>query len=379
MEGTTAIEALRKAYRESRPEGKPALLRALAKKDAQGAGELVRAAAAGSDPELKITALDILGTLGDPGMEAVYLEVARGGSPAVRPVALRGYLAVAKKRLEAKEQEAAFAMYERALESATGPDRSEALQGLIDAGGTKAIDRVAALLKDPALGAEAARGYVELAGKLREAGETDRAEKVLVEVVRGDFSGELRTKALRQLKEMNRDPQNAARAQGFLVDWWVVGPMEDRNGRGLERKLFPEEVIDLEKEHSIGARRYRWKTLDTISLDGKIQLAPVFRRSENVIAYAFAKFESSAPQDVVFKMGSDDGIACFLNGERIHLKDAARSLKVDEDAVPAKLVAGSNSVLLKIRNTDGDWAFAFRVTDPKGNPVDLPVTSVRAR
>jgi hypothetical protein len=308
-------------------------------------------------------------------MESTYLEVAQGGSPAVRAIAVKGYLAVARKRLDAAEKEAAFAMYGKALDIATGADRGEALKGLIAAGETKAVDRVAGLLRDPILGAEASRAYVGLAASLGKAGETERAEKILVDVVRGDFSGDLKARALTLLKDMGRDPQGLVRAQGFLIDWWVVGPMQDRDGKGLERKFFPEEVIDLEREQSIDARRYRWRSLDAISLDGKIVLTSAFRRSENVVAYAFAEVSSDAPRDVVFKMGSDDGIACWLNGERIHLKDAARSLTVDEDSVPARLAAGPNRILLKVRNSDGDWGFAFRVTDPAGNPIELPVSS----
>jgi hypothetical protein len=375
MKDSAATEALRKAYGEGRPEARPAILRALAAKDAALAEPLIREAAAGRDPELRITALDIQGALGDPAMEPVYLEVVRSGSPSVRPIALRGYLAIARKRLEAGEKDSAFAMYGRALEASSGLERGDVLGGLIESGGTKAIDQVAGLLRDPGLAAEAARKYVDLATSLGKAGEVERAAKILIDVVKGDFAGDLQSKALAGLREIGRDPQDAARDDGFLVDWWVVGPMQDREGNGLERKYFPEDGIDLEKEHSIGARRYRWKPLDMISLDGKIQLGTAFRRSENVLAYAFAEVDCASPAEVIFKMGSDEGIACWVNGERIHLKDTDRSLTVDEDSVPAKLVAGRNRILLKVRNSGGDWSFAFRITDPAGKPLALPVTS----
>ena len=106
-----------------------------------------------------------------------------------------------------------------------------------------------------------------------------------------------------------------------------------------------------------------------MAVDGRIDLLPLFRRSEKVVTYAYTEIESAGARDVLFKMGSDDGIACWLNGERIHLKNASRNLKVDEDSVKAHLTAGKNKVLLKISQRDNDWAFLFRVTDPDGKPL----------
>jgi hypothetical protein len=70
-------------------------------------------------------------------------------------------------------------------------------------------------------------------------------------------------------------------------------------------------------------------------------------------------------------MGSDDGIACWVNGRRIHLVNAARGLTVDQDAVKARIEAGRNKILLKISNGGGDWGFAFRITDPEGKPLEF--------
>ena len=108
-----------------------------------------------------------------------------------------------------------------------------------------------------------------------------------------------------------------------------------------------------------------------MSLDGRINLIPSFRRIEKVITYAYTEIDSREERSVVFKMGSDDGIACFLNGDRIHLNNVKRSLKVDEDSVKANLARGKNKILLKISNRENDWAFVFRILDAEGKPLDL--------
>ena len=108
-----------------------------------------------------------------------------------------------------------------------------------------------------------------------------------------------------------------------------------------------------------------------VSLDGRINLLTSFRRSDQVLTYAYTEIESPEAREVLFKMGSDDGMACWLNGERIHLKNVARGLQVDEDTVKARLVGGKNRILLKISNRGGDWGFAFRITDVDGNPLNI--------
>ena len=90
-----------------------------------------------------------------------------------------------------------------------------------------------------------------------------------------------------------------------------------------------------------------------------------------MITYAYTTITSPKEQDVLFKMGSDDGIACWLNDDRIHLNNAARGLQVDQDTVKARLKAGENKILLKIPNGGGDWQFSFRITDPEGTPMNL--------
>jgi hypothetical protein len=72
----------------------------------------------------------------------------------------------------------------------------------------------------------------------------------------------------------------------------------------------------------------------------------------------------------LFHVGSDDGIACFLNGERILFAPEPRAYRLDQDVAPGRLVAGKNEILLKTANVDGVWEFSVRVTDPTGKPLD---------
>jgi len=80
---------------------------------------------------------------------------------------------------------------------------------------------------------------------------------------------------------------------------------------------------------------------------------------------------SDTAREAVLKIGSDDGVALWLNGERVHLHDVARGLTVDEDVVPVTLRQGSNVLLVQVSQGGGDWGLCVRLCDAGGEPIDL--------
>ncbi len=371
LKGPEVFTALEKAYASSAAGGKPFLLQALAARDAAAAKPIIERASGDSNVDLKIAALDLLDKLDDPKLEPVYLRVAESGQDWLRPVAIKGYLLLARQKLASGAKADALPMFGKVLDLARdGGQRLDALRGLVEADDTRQLARVEGLVQDPQVGLEAARGVVKLAATLGKGGDLPGAEIRLMKIVSGDFPRELKGRAVDEMKALGLDPQRRAHREGFVVDWWVVTPLPNGDGKGLERKDFPEEVVELDKEHRVGERRFRWQQISEVTIDGRVNLVPFFRRGENVVTYAYTELESAGARDALFKMGSDDGIACWLNGERLHLNNASRGLKIDEDVVKARLKEGKNKLLLKISQTDGAWEFAFRITDPEGKPID---------
>ena len=261
-------------------------------------------------------------------------------------------------------------MFERVLgHSQSVSLRLEALERILAIGDPQSLGELERRLGDAAVGEQVARGYMDLARNLAQSGEREAAERHLMKIARGVYPRPLKDRVVKLLRELGVDPQKEAHAQGFVVNWWMVTPLPNLDGQGLARKDFPEEVIELGKEHRVEQRRYRWQEVMDLSGNGQIDLIPLFRRTQNVVTYAFSELNAAAETEVQFKLGSDGGIACWLNGERLHFKNVTRALKVDEDTIPARLKKGKNRLLLKISQESGPWAFCFRITDREGKPV----------
>ena len=60
---------------------------------------------------------------------------------------------------------------------------------------------------------------------------------------------------------------------------------------------------------------------------------------------------------IELSLGSDDGVQVWLNGERLLSKDVPRGLAADQDRVALALRAGSNLLLLKVTNREGQYGF----------------------
>jgi hypothetical protein len=56
----------------------------------------------------------------------------------------------------------------------------------------------------------------------------------------------------------------------------------------------------------------------------------------------------------------------WVNGERVSERQGRHTSEPDDVAIPVRLEAGWNRVLVKVANLDGGWAFQLRAADPDG-------------
>ncbi len=66
-------------------------------------------------------------------------------------------------------------------------------------------------------------------------------------------------------------------------------------------------------------------------------------------------------------VGSDDQVAVWINGVRVHRHNPSRGATPDEDMVPCELRAGWNQVLCKVGQHYGGWGLYLRFADPEGD------------
>lgn len=158
-----------------------------------------------------------------------------------------------------------------------------------------------------------------------------------------------------------------------LAGWHVVGPFENigpgNTCMGLGQVLPPEAGIDLKatykgkKGRSIGWLRVK---RDAIPPDGFVNLVRLLGHAEIAVAYARTVIMSNSRRRVRLTLGSDDGIAAWLNGKEVFRLEAARGAEPGQNTVMLSLRKGHNELLLKVDQKNGAWGFYAQIPGTAG-------------
>lgn len=162
------------------------------------------------------------------------------------------------------------------------------------------------------------------------------------------------------------------------VCWMVIGPFDNYNRKGFDIEYQPEkdslnQIRKASYKNSEG-QRLEWQkvTGKTIGKNrGIVDFLELYgKKSNGKLAYAWTYVKSDKNRDVKLLVGSDDGIKIWINGKQVFSHLIKRGLTPAEETVDAKLKKGWNSILLKVENDVGGWAFSFDIKDKDGNPID---------
>ncbi|MEP6672722.1 MAG: PVC-type heme-binding CxxCH protein [Chthoniobacter sp.] len=153
---------------------------------------------------------------------------------------------------------------------------------------------------------------------------------------------------------------------GTIVKWKVIGPFEN-----VWEAVHPPETDalaqdgrpDLTKKYlNAEGKEVGWNDVSGNAETGRVDLGQVFHSNGMVCAYAYAEIESPEAADGKLFAGSDDQMAVWLNGKKMHDSGASsRGFEADQDQVELHFNAGKNQLLVKVGNLSGTWEFAARL------------------
>jgi len=139
---------------------------------------------------------------------------------------------------------------------------------------------------------------------------------------------------------------------------------------------FPPQALDSPAPGTIKSpdgRDLKWRMMRGRGPDAMVDLGS----DSHSEAYAFAEIKSDAPRAVQFRVGSDDRMTLYLNGQMIHEDLSDGGWAPDEATIPAKLKAGRNVLLAKVGNSGGGWMFSVAVSgEPKGKLFEYNTKSL---
>lgn len=155
----------------------------------------------------------------------------------------------------------------------------------------------------------------------------------------------------------------------FLDGWWIAGPFDDPGKRGFDTLFGPEtggapRTVQPGKDRDVG-----WRPLAPEATSaGFTHLGAVVRPARDVAVFAATRVASPRARRAWLLVGASGALQVFVNGEPVYGDRAYHVARLDQAAVPVRLRAGNNRVLLKISHAEGRLGFYARLADdaPRG-------------
>ncbi|UCH36326.1 MAG: ThuA domain-containing protein [Armatimonadota bacterium] len=322
-------------------------------------------------PGVRTAAAEALGQLADATAAGPLRAVIERATDPLRAAALDAYVSVADALLGAGETTTAAEAYLYALGAAQAEGaKARALRGAGATGNMAALPTVkAALDADGDVAAAALEAYVQLGDAAARAGDEAQATAIYTDAA-GRTTGPQGLSAAQKLQELGVEVDVAA-MQGFITNWWIIGPFPNVNREAWGKQYFPEREVVLDKEYELDGQKLAWSAYHAEDIQAIVPLDEILSPTDNKAAYMYAEVTSPQAMKVTFKVGSDDGIKVWLNGEQVFGNNAARGVVVDQDVFEATLKQGTNDILVEVLNGGSDWDAVVRLVDEQNRPLQL--------
>lgn len=169
---------------------------------------------------------------------------------------------------------------------------------------------------------------------------------------------------------------------GFLMDWHLIGPFDNRGRAGYDTVFPPETTVDLTaqyegREMKPGEKTIaKWVPYTSSHQFGMIDFNKPIGMFKEVTGYAFTEFQSPEERDAELRLGSKDGWKVWCNGQFLFGRDEYhRGAQIDQYRLPVHLKKGANRILVKCCQNEQtetwtvEWEFQMRVCDATGTAV----------
>ena len=194
-------------------------------------------------------------------------------------------------------------------------------------------------------------------------------------------------KTIAEALRKNQEEVNIQRHFGFLSQWSIVGPFDNKDGKGFAAAFGPELDVeagkdpDLQAEYDGQLGKVQWQSIATTDDYGVVDIAKQIENYKGSLMYATTNWTSDKEQHLEIRLGTPNSWKLWVNGKLVFEREEYhRSSQLDQYRVPVILQPGKNLLMFKICQNEQtqDWAqryqFQIRICNSTGSAV-LPSTS----
>jgi outer membrane protein assembly factor BamB len=215
------------------------------------------------------------------------------------------------------------------------------------------------------------RQVAELAARGKQPETRDQAVTGLRHMLSAVHNPEGTILVMDALRKLGDDPCAQVKRAGFVCDWHLLGPVLWNQQNPIDKRLVGEPDVDMAKAVTVQGVEHGWRRSITAHSTGMMDLTRIYGPHAGHAVYAYAEVSLPQPAELALEIGSNDGFKCWFNGEEAGRFDGGREYAPAQDTLKVRGQAGRNTILLKVTQMGGGWAFGARLVTPQGEPVDL--------
>ena len=180
---------------------------------------------------------------------------------------------------------------------------------------------------------------------------------------------------------------NRKRRVMFLPDWTVLGFFDLKliakqwNIRNVLAQSCMDQDVDSVSFQMV-PKGFEWKKIQSLSNDGRINLAEVFRKNTApAAAWLVTEIEVDKDYpDARMLVGIQQYGRVFLNGKPVFVSTLKTPARTDGSNIPVQLKKGRNRIVVKTASrTPRNWFVFLRFTTAKKVPLMPPLPQVKAK
>jgi len=249
------------------------------------------------------------------------------------------------------------------LIAGTNPARAEAL--------------IAGMVNDPGreLRRDAVQRQVDAASALAKASKTNDAVAQYQAAIKSARDADQVEDIAKELKKLG-SPVSLPSVFGWVSDWKVIGPFDNKDRAGFEKVFPPEQGIDLSAEYDGLNGKVKWQDFKVTGDYGMVDLNKPIGALKEVTGYAYTEFYAEKARPVELRLGCKNGWKVWLNGKYLFGRDEYhRGAEIDQYRLAGELKPGRNTILVKLTQNEQkedwtkEWEFQIRITDALGTPI----------
>jgi hypothetical protein len=240
------------------------------------------------------------------------------------------------------------------------------------------------MLQDPSveLRRDAVARFMADGQKKLDNGAKDQAVAIFKKSLEGARDRDQVDAIAKQLKTLTGEVVDVTAHFGFIRQWHVIGPFEWAEGKGFATSYPVESTIELGREETGKANaKVKWSSYETKDPYGLVDLNKAVAKHNGAVAYAFTTVRSEKSTPVEVRLGSNNAVKVWLNGELViaHEEYHHNGGRVDQYVGKAMLRPGANTLLVKVCQNEQkeewaqSWSLQLRLCDSVGGGVPFQV------